>query len=165
MLTESQPVLDVMLQKASQARALYSQSREPVFPVTRADDEFSFVAGRTKLVNNLDDSSNPHPSHSSSSQGTATSTSNYGSSSALYYNATGPLSGSYLNSIPATLADIGGGWDGLFYELPQPSYQRLVGKGGKSERTWVDDSTTPFMNYGVLMQPPFSQSHPSQLLG
>jgi len=150
-----------MLQKASQARALYSQSREPVFPVTRADDEFSFVAGRTKLVNDLDniDLLNPHPSHPSHSRsrrGTAASTSNYGSSSALQPT---EIASRYIDSTPATLLDLGGGWDSLFYELPQSSYQRLAGEAGDSERTGVDDSTAPFMNYGVLMQPPSSNSY------
>ena len=141
-----------MLQKALEARALYIQSCEPVLPVTRVDNEFSFVAGRTELVNDLDnsDSSTPRPSHSGSNQGTAASTSNYGSSSALHQPE--PVSGSQLDSNPAMLGDVSGGWDDLFYELPQPSYQRLAGKAGNSD---VTDSTAPSTNYSVLMEPLF----------
>ena len=150
-----------MLQKASQARASYSQSRQPVLPVTRVDDELSFVAGWTKLVNDLEntDPSTPRPSHSGSNQGAAASTSNYDPSSALH--PTEPVSGSHLDSNPVMLADLSGGWGGLFYELLQPSYQRLAGKAGNSD---VTDSTAPFMNHGVLMQPPFFQPRTPQLL-
>ena len=151
-----------MLQKALEARALYIQSREPVLPVTRAGDESSFIVGQTKLVNNLDnfDPSTPRPSHSGSNQGTAASTSNYGSSSALHQPE--PVSGSQLDSNPAMLGDVSGGWDSLFYERPQPSYQHLAGKAGNSNLT---DSMAPFMNYGVLMEPSFFQPHPSQPQG
>ncbi|RDB23841.1 putative transcriptional regulatory protein C1F7.11c [Hypsizygus marmoreus] len=165
------PILQVMLQKAYEARERYNQRREPVLHETQAEDELSIFSGRTRLVNPEQSLASPviGPSvlkpHSGSSNRTyveptafhpppprPSMLSPHSLEQTLLHGETLLPEGS-LDNLQATFADLSGGWEGLFYEIPQPpgNSSSIQGSG---EGAMLDDRWTSFMhNYSILTEP------------
>jgi len=142
---------------------------------SQPDDELSIFAGRTRLVSSEQSFASPvpaprqppsKPTHTSGQPGT--------------YPHQGPLDhrllpheplpsmhvvlpDSYLDNYHATFADLSGGWDGLFHEVPQPSYGYTTNPTPHAVRpsgegAMLDDRWTSFMhNYNILTEPPQRQ--------
>jgi len=141
------PILSIMLQKALRARELYRQRKEPVVLEAQLDDELFIFGGRTRLV------SPPSPTPPDSPQSTTykpldpTRSYSAGSSSALNEPLTQPPE-TCLHS-QATFADLSGGWNGLFHEVPQPSGVTCSSYNA-SNASMLDDRWSCFMhNYNI----------------
>ncbi|KAF5384413.1 hypothetical protein D9615_003300 [Tricholomella constricta] len=157
------PVLQVMLKKASLARDHYNQRRAPVVTETQPDDELSIFGGRTRLVPSVRLlSPEPMSNRRHSSPQTPHPKGPTGQLSALdgAANQSSTPPDRYLDNLHATFADLSGGWDGLFHEVPQPSH----GLPGTSrspypppesgEGAMLEDRWSSFMhNYSILTEP------------
>lgn len=162
------PILQIMLDKALQA---HSQHHEPMLSDPQTDDEFSILASQTRLGSPEQPSTSEVPAHLP-----AQSNSIHNGQFDIYPHLDRPLDhpllpheplvgkpmalpDNYLDSHQATFADLSGGWDGLFHEVPQPSYtsaptstshtMQLSGDGAM-----LDDRWASFMhNYSILTDP------------
>ncbi|KAG6816394.1 hypothetical protein H0H87_006306 [Tephrocybe sp. NHM501043] len=175
----------LMLQKASQAREQSQRRQAPIVPEARPDDELSIFGGRTRLVSShLESATQPLPrpidatptiesSRSSASQtrnqaGLPSSTSSPSPSFNIapqrnHHNSHTQQQFDQRNH-PTTFADLSGGWDGLFHEVPQPSRARSTGSPypalESGDVTMLDDRWASFMHtYNILDEP--SRQHGS----
>lgn len=166
-------ILQVMLQKASQAREHYKQRRAPVVAETRPDDELSIFGGKMRLVSPppslaLPSTSKPKPSTRSVRR---TLRPAYPIQQPLLLDEilhqNNSLPDNYLDNLHVTFADLSAGWGGLFHEVPQASHG-LPGNPGSPystaesvEGTMLDDRWSSFMhNYSILTEP--TQPHNTQ---
>lgn len=172
-----------MLQKAIEAREYYQRGQHAPSGVNKTDDELSLFAGRTRVINQKMPL-HPSPRSTSGISRSATLASNATSlrSSAHHPRrsqfqplaAAGPSSSSSClqgsgpqihdaqsgyearNSInkPTTIADLSGGWDGLFCEVPDPSHAMPVQTNIAALPQGMNDKWSSFMhNYEILGDP------------
>ncbi|GLB35003.1 putative fungal specific transcription factor [Lyophyllum shimeji] len=159
------PILEVMLQKAHKARENYRQRRSPLVEEIRPDDELSIFGGKTRLVSPppplaLPSSSKPKPhTHSSEQTPHHPCSMEQRSLRDRILHQDGELSDCYLENFHATFADLSGGWDGLFHEVPQASQALAANVGspysvpGSVEGPMLDDRWSAFMhNYNILSE-------------
>lgn len=176
-IVSGQPILQIMLHKALQAHSQHNGLPEPMLsdPASEVEDEVSIYLGQPRVVGPerppaivtptpplLQTVPTPHRGHHEI----------YSQPSSLQDHSL--LSHEPLTSKPATLpdndldhfratfADLSGGWDGLFHEVPQPSYgfasTATSHMQPSGEGTMLDDRWASFMhNYNILTDP--LQSH------
>lgn len=149
-----------MLQKAFQAREHYRERHEVVLAEAQPDEELAIFGGQTRLIS-------PEKVFGSSAPSTPPLQlkPNFNEhtplDSQLVKNSDEAqrmnVPDGYLDNLQATFADLTGGWDGLFHEVPQPCHgnfgvQYPAHESG--EGAMLDDRWSSFMhNYSILAQP------------
>ncbi|KAF8077998.1 hypothetical protein FPV67DRAFT_26495 [Lyophyllum atratum] len=172
---ESQPILQIMLQKASQAREHYRQRRAPVVTETQPDDELAIFGGRTRLVSTLPSLALPSSKAKSNARTiqqplrpACPTEQQFSLDGVLHQNS--PLADRHLGNLQATFADLSGGWDGLFHEVPQPSHGFPGNPGspypaaGLGEGVMLDDRWSSFMHHYSILAEPTQPQHPHSQL-
>jgi hypothetical protein len=170
-----QPILQIMLEKASQAHSQHSGLPQLMFSDSGIDDELSAFV-KTGLIHPEQPFTSPVLAPLRS-QAKLTHSGQFG----IYPQLSGSLDhplvpheplaskpvvlpDSYLDNYQATFADLSGGWDGLFHEVPQPSYTFTTTSHTmqpSGEGTMLDDRWGSFMhNYSILMEPSLRQNAP-----
>ncbi|KAF9467158.1 hypothetical protein BDZ94DRAFT_1305645 [Collybia nuda] len=163
------PILEIMLQKAFRAREHFHERREPIPSETQHDDELSIFGGKTRLVNPQQFPVSPFMAPGVPQLKSALPARNQ--TAFAHEQFPGHLqqitasenharsSSNYLDNLQATFADLSGGWDGLFHEVPGPSY----GLSTNTNPTYpvqqsgngimLDDRWSSFMhNYSILAE-------------
>ena len=174
-----QPILEIMLQKAFQARSRHCKMQQPVITEPHTEDELSIFGGRTRLVKREESFASPAlaPSSSSSSSQSRSTCQTPNEHPSFYPQPQGSLQDhsrpqeprpgkqvvlpdNYLANRQATFADLTGGWDGLFHEVPQSTFGSAPSFAGSysaqlaSESAMLDDHWISFMhNYSILEDP------------
>lgn len=155
------PVLQIMLQKAFKAREHYSQQRTLVVTQKQPDDELSIFGGQARLVSEtLPTSSDSVRSSEQSGQRELRSADLVDQLPALdgLFNHSDALQfpDYFADNAQATFADLSGGWDGMFHEVPQPAASLPGGSNAlcllsDSGDAMLDDRWSFFMhNYSIL---------------
>jgi hypothetical protein len=160
-----------MLHKATQANSQHPGLHPAVFSDSQPDDELSIFAGQTRLVSPEQPFISPTPTPRPSA-----SKLTHSGQLGIYSQQLGSLEhsllpheplpnkqvflpDSYLDNFPATFSDLSGGWDGLFHEVPQPSYASASSSTSytmhsSGEGAMLDDRWASFMhNYNILPEP------------
>ncbi|KAG5639732.1 hypothetical protein H0H81_000012 [Sphagnurus paluster] len=151
----------IMLQKAFKAREHYSQQRTLVVTQKQPDDELSIFGGQARLVSEtLPTSSASVPSSKQSGQRELRSADLVDQLPALdgLFNHSDALQfpDYFADNAQATFADLSGGWDGMFHEVPQPAASLPGGSNAlcllsDSGDAMLDDRWSFFMhNYSIL---------------
>ncbi|KAG6906781.1 hypothetical protein DXG01_012146 [Tephrocybe rancida] len=163
----------LMLDKASQARERYTQRQNPATSETRPDDELLIFGGQTRLVSSqpiaiaLPPPIDATPRARLSDLRTPQSKSHASQTPQLLVERPAGSShdhNPYVQHQPdlrATFADLSGGWNGLFHEVPQPSHsvaQEGVGSPypalESGDGAMLDDRWSSFMhNYNIIQEP------------
>ncbi|KAG6864818.1 hypothetical protein C0991_006939 [Blastosporella zonata] len=177
------PILQVMLEKAFQARERYRQRQKPVLPEARPDDELSIFGGRTRLVSThpvitsliaaanggCSSSESPPQTSSQANPPIAPSDDDLQNQRHSHNNAFYTTQRQTNQRSPrATFADLSGGWDGLFHEVPRPS--RGVPPQGtmnspypaleSGDAAMLDDRWSSFMHSYNILEDPTQYHHP-----
>lgn len=169
-----------MLQKAFRAREHFHERREPVPSDAQHDDELSIFGGKTRLVGPHESSASPtiapaksqsQPVHPTRNQPALNQRQFTGPQQAMVPEIHTSYPNNYLDSLQATFADLSGGWDGLFHEVPGPSYGLATNSNTtyhaqqSGDGVMVDDRWSSFMhNYSILAesgQPVNQRHHPT----
>jgi hypothetical protein len=164
-----QPILQIMLHKALQAHSQLSESHEVD---SQPDDELSLFAGQTRLVSPEQPFTSPAPTPKPRQP---QSKPTLGGQHGIYSPQLGSsdhhllpheplpnkqvfLPDNYLDNFQATFSDLSGGWDGLFHEVPQPSYAFAPNSVSHTahpsgEGAMLGDRWSSFMhNYNILTE-------------
>ncbi|KAF8237437.1 hypothetical protein L208DRAFT_1247461 [Tricholoma matsutake] len=165
------PILQIMLRKALQAHSQHSNPHDTILSDSHPDDELSIFAGRTRLVSPeqpfTSPATTPRPSQSrlTHNEPLGVYSQQLGSlDHQLLPRESLPnkqvfLPDNYIDNYQATFSDLSGGWDGLFHEVPQPSYAVASSSTSHTihpsgDGAMVDDRWASFMhNYNILTQP------------
>ena len=166
-----QPILQVMLHKALEAHSQHSESHEGD---SQPDDELSLFAGQTRLISPEQPFTSPAPTPKPRQ---SQAKPNHGGPLGVYAQHSSSLGhqlvpheplpnkrvffpDNYPENFQATFSDLSGGWDGLFHEIPQPSYAFGSSTHSHSPRpsgegAMLDDRWSSFMhNYNILEESP-----------
>jgi hypothetical protein len=168
LLKVPQPILQIMLEKAFRAREHFQARHEPVLSETQPDDELSIFGGKTRLVNPQQRPASPTIAPLTSQPKPVGLTTNQGAFDQYFREhhqqpalpeSAGSHSGNYLDNLQATFADLSGGWDGLFHEVPGPSYGLATNSNPtyppqqSGDGVMLDDRWSSFMhNYSILAE-------------
>lgn len=147
-----------MLQKAYEARERYLSRREPTYNDGQPDDELSIFGGQTRLVNPKESTIAQPPRHAAADHRPSKVAPEGIVLSPVYPDprVDTPQQYDYNHT---TFADLSGGWDGLFHEVPRPAYETRSNSGPRQsvnpiasgEGAMLDDKWSSFMhNYGIL---------------
>jgi hypothetical protein len=160
-----------MHDKAVQAHSQHSDLHMPVLSDSQADDEFAIFAGQTRLVSPEQPFTSPTPaprqSHSKLIHRGQIETFPLPASPLDHRLLPHELlsckpsvsTDSYLDTYQATFADLSGGWNGFFHEVPQSSYGFASTSSPhhmqpSGEGSMLDDRWTSFMhNYNIMAVP------------
>lgn len=168
-----------MLQKAFRAREHFHERREPVPSDAQHDDELSIFGGKTRLVGRHGSSASltiapatpqSQPIHPTRNQTTLNQRQFTGPQQAMVPETHATYPSNYLDNLRATFADLSGGWDGLFHEVPGPSSGFATNSNPAypaqqtGDAVMLDDRWSSFMHsYSILAEPGQPVNQPHQL--
>lgn len=152
-----------MLRKAYQARGSYQAHLAPVLTEAQPDDELSIFGGRTRLIvpnrSTGHESAGPMLSHTADVEDTDSGDPLHRPASVPVHHAPHPIV-NLPENLQRTFADLSGGWNGLFHEIPRPSHGLPLHPTGNQpvhptgSGAMLDDKWSSFMhNYGILEDP------------
>jgi hypothetical protein len=174
-----QPILQIMLDKALQAHSQHPGLQEPLL----SDEELSFFSSQTPVVSQPFTSPTPAPLQLQS-QPTYSGQFKIHDPPPVMDSLVPPLlphdpiaskplslpdNYNHLDTFQATFAELSGGWDGLFHEVPQPSYgytstsmSHVMQPFG--ETAMLDDRWASFMHNYNILNDTSERQHPTLIM-